>query len=101
MNPLQKQKNYGIRSSYLNIGTRSGQYNVNRSNVKTLDQIQTDEIERIRRINPEFFNFFEVFQHPTLQELKTFDLKVYFNKTKNDSFISTKFEGCKIIKNIK
>jgi hypothetical protein len=75
MNPLQKQKKYGIRSSYLNIKNRSDQYNVNRSNVKTLKQIQTDEIERIIRINPEFFEFFEVFQHPTLQELKTFDLK--------------------------
>jgi len=71
MNSLQKQKNYGIRSSYLNISNRI----MNQSNVKTLDQIQTDEIKRIRIINPDFFEFFKVFQHPTLQELKTFDLK--------------------------
>ena len=73
MNRLREQKNYGMRSSYSNIGERIGQ---NQINIKTLEEIQNDEIERMKIKNPDFVKFFEIFNNnPILQNLKVFNLK--------------------------
>ena len=59
------------RSRYTSISRNR----YNETKPKTLEEIQRDEILKIKETNPELYNFFGVFANPHLSTLKTFDLK--------------------------
>ena len=76
--PLNLTTNYNKyekRSRYLNTNRRMSNYNTVGNKIKTLEEIQRDEIMKIKETNPELYNFFGVFNNPLLSTIKTFDLK--------------------------
>lgn len=76
--PYDRSMNYNKyekRSRYLNTNRRMGNYNTVGNKIKTLEEIQHDEFMKIKKTNPELYNFFGVFHNPLLSKIKTFDLK--------------------------
>ena len=67
---FQRPRNrYLSRSSFLNVKNRIGRYDGD-NRVKTLKEIQEDEIEKIKRYDPTTFEFFQLFTNPILISAK-------------------------------
>ena len=79
INTFQRPRNkYLSRSQFLNTNNRIVNYN-KETTKKSLDEIQTDEIKRIIRVDPKQYEFLQVFMNPVITELnkkgKSFDLR--------------------------
>jgi len=87
MSYINKNAKYRNRSSYLTISNNNRIYRSNEITKKSLDEIQTDEIQRIMRVDPKQFEFLQVFVNPLISgtginkkgQIKSFDLR---NKAK-------------------
>ncbi len=85
INPIKK--NYTKRSLYSTIRNNDSDYRSGETTKKSLDEIQTDEIQRIMRVDPKQYEFLQVFTNPLISgtginkkgQIKSFDLR---NKVK-------------------
>lgn len=84
---MNKHAKYMKRSSYSTISNNNKAYRLNEITKKSLDEIQTDEIQRIMHVDPKQFEFLQVFTNQIIcgtdinkkGQIKSFDLR---NKVK-------------------
>ena len=87
MSNINKNAKYMNRSSYSTIFNNNSTYRSKETTKKSLDEIQTDEIKRIMRVDPKQHEFLQVFTNPLISgtsinkrgQIKSFDLR---NKVK-------------------
>ena len=83
MSNINKNAKYMSRNSYSTIFNNNSTYRSNETTKKSLDEIQTDEIKRIMRVDPKQHEFLQVFTNPLISgtginkkgQIKSFDLR--------------------------
>ena len=77
---------YLLRSQYSTISNTDSDYRSGEKRRKSLNEIQTDELKRIMRVDPKQYDFLQVFANPLIRQKKSFDLrnKVKFKIAKED-----------------
>jgi hypothetical protein len=79
MSNINKNAEYVNRSSYSTIFNNNSTYRSKETIKKSLDEIQTDEIKRMIRVDPKQFECLQVFTNPIItnltKERQSFDLR--------------------------